>query len=93
MGRTRLENDYMRQQVEATDMQKFTRIRNLREDKDLSQAYLAEKLGLTQRTYSRYENADSMMPLDILIKIADFHNVSIDYLLERTDVKKKYPEK
>lgn len=73
-------------------MQKFPRIRNLREDKDMSQASLAEKLGLTQRTYSRYENADSMMPLDVLIKIADFHNVSIDYLLERTDLSKRYPK-
>lgn len=74
-------------------MQKYVRIRNLREDKDLSQATLAEKLGLTQRTYSRYENADSMMPLDILIKIADYHNVSIDYLLERTDSPRRYPRR
>ena len=74
-------------------MQKYVRIRNLREDQDLSQAALAEKLGLPQRTYSRYENADSMMPLDILIKIADFYNVSIDYLLERTDSPRRYPKK
>ncbi len=73
-------------------MQKFVRIRNLREDGDLSQAVLAEKLGLTQRTYSRYENADSMMPLDVLIKIADYYNVSVDYLLERTDSPKRYPK-
>lgn len=74
-------------------MQKYVRIRNLREDQDLSQSALAEKLGLTQRTYSRYENADSMMPLDVLIKIADFYNVSIDYLLERTDSPRRYPRK
>ncbi|MDO4343874.1 MAG: helix-turn-helix transcriptional regulator [Eubacteriales bacterium] len=74
-------------------MQKYRRIRDLREDKDMSQAALAAELGLTQRTYSRYENADSMMPLDILIKIADYHNVSVDYLLERTDSLKRYPRK
>lgn len=77
--------------VEA--MKKYRRIRDLREDRDLTQTALAEKLDLTQRTYSRYENADSMMPLDVLIKIADFHDVSIDYLLERTDIRKRYPKK
>ncbi len=72
-------------------MKKYARIRNLREDKDMSQRALAEILNISQRAYSRYENADSMMPLDILIQIADFHNVSIDYLLERTDIPKRYP--
>lgn len=73
-------------------MRKYKRIRDLREDKDLSQEKLAEKLGITQRAYSRYENADSMMPLDLLIQIADFHNVSVDYLLERTDIPSCYPK-
>ncbi len=72
-------------------MRKFNRIRNLREDKDLTQSDMGEQLGISQRTYSRYENADSMMPLDILIRIADFHDVSIDYLLERTNIRKRYP--
>lgn len=73
-------------------MKKYKRIRDLREDKDLTQAKLAEKLNLSQRTYSRYENADSMMPLDVLIQIADFHDVSVDYLLERTNRPKPYPK-
>ncbi len=73
-------------------MKKYKRIRDLREDKDLTQAKIAEKLHLTQRTYSRYENADSMMPLDILIQIADIHDVSIDYLLERTNIPTRYPK-
>lgn len=71
-------------------MKKFIRIRNLREDKDLTQEQMAKILNTTQRTYSRYENADSTIPLEMLIKIADFHNVSTDYLLERTDTKKPY---
>ena len=74
-------------------MRKYQRIRNLREDKDMNQTQMAEKLNINQRTYSRYENADSIMPLDILVQIADFHNVSVDYLLERTDVPKRYPRK
>lgn len=72
-------------------MKRYKRIRDLREDKDITQERLAEYLGITQRAYSRYENADSMMPLDLLIKIADFHNVSVDYLLERTDIPNRYP--
>ena len=51
---------------------------------------MAEILRTTQRTYSRYERGDSTIPLDILIKIADFHEVSIDYLLERTNNKRIY---
>lgn len=74
-------------------MKKYKRIRDLREDRDLNQTQMAEQLNLNQRTYSRYENADSMIPIDVLISIADFHNVSIDYLLERTDVPKRYPRK
>lgn len=73
-------------------MRKFVRIRNLREDKDITQQYMASVLNITQRTYSRYENADSTIPLEILIKIANFHNVSIDYLLEQTDIKEPYPK-
>ena len=74
-------------------MKKYERIRNLREDKDLTQEKLAKVLHLTQRSYSRYENADSMMPLEVLIQIADFYDVSIDYLLGRTDIPKRYPRK
>ena len=74
-------------------MRKYQRIRNLREDKDMNQTQMARELNINQRTYSRYENADSMWPLDILVQIADFHNVSVDYLLERTDVQKRYPRR
>lgn len=71
-------------------MRMFSRIRNLRENRDLTQSNMAEILRTTQRTYSRYERGDSTIPLDILIKIADFHEVSIDYLLERTNNKRIY---
>lgn len=68
-------------------MKKYIRIRNLREDNGYTQEKMARKLSITQRTYSRYENADSTIPLEILCQIADIYNVSTDYLLERTDFK------
>ena len=72
---------------------KYSRIRELREDKDLTQVYMAQLLHVNQRTYSRYETGEHAIPLDQLCRIADFHNVSVDYLLDRTDTKKPYPRK
>ncbi|MDD3403533.1 MAG: helix-turn-helix transcriptional regulator [Hespellia sp.] len=74
-------------------MKKYQNIRNLREDKDLTQAYMAERLCITQRTYSRYENGDHYIPTEILIELADFHSVSVDYLLGLTAQKTPYPPK
>ena len=69
----------------------YYRLRDLREDKDLTQAYMAKLLSVNQRTYSRYETGESEIPLASLCIIADFHGVSVDYILERTDVLKRYP--
>ena len=69
----------------------YERIRQLREDKDLTQSYMANLLNVNQRTYSRYENGEHEIPLDALCIIADFHKVSTDYLLNRTDLKQPYP--
>lgn len=66
----------------------YKRIRDLREDADLTQTELSKYLNLTKRSYSHYENGTRNLPIDILISIADFHNVSTDYLLERTNNKK-----
>ena len=66
----------------------YHRIRDLREDRDMTQTELSKLLHITQRAYSHYENGTRDIPLDILISIADFHNVSIDYLLNRTNDKK-----
>ena len=65
----------------------YERIRNLRQDKDLKQRELAEILHCSQRTYSDYECGVSDIPTEVLIKLADFHNVSVDYLLGRVDEK------
>ena len=62
----------------------YPRIRNLREDKDLTQTQMGEILSCSQRVYSNYERGDIDIPTATLIKIADFHNVSVDYLLNRT---------
>ena len=59
----------------------------MREDKDLTQREMGEILNCSQRVYSNYERGDLDIPTQILIKLADFHQVSIDYLLERTDTK------
>ena len=70
---------------------KYERIRNLREDKDLTQTDIAKYLHISQRTYSRYENDERSIPTEVLSKLADYHNTSVDYLIDRTDVKKPYP--
>ncbi len=63
----------------------YKRIRDLREDKDLKQSEIAAYLKCTQVCYSFYENGQRDIPTDVLIRLADYHNVSIDYLLGRTE--------
>ena len=65
----------------------YIRMRNLREDADITQTELSKILNCSQRVYSNYERGDLDIPTEILIKLADFHNVSVDYILERTDKK------
>ncbi|MGN1417710.1 MAG: helix-turn-helix domain-containing protein [Acutalibacteraceae bacterium] len=63
----------------------YQRIRNLREDRDLNQTKVAKYLGMSQTGYSKYETGENDIPTSILIKLADFYGVSVDYLLNRTD--------
>lgn len=69
----------------------YQRIRSLREDKDLTQSKIAAFLKCSQRIYSNYERGEVDIPTAILIKLADFHQTSTDYLLNRTNIKKAYP--
>ena len=69
------------------------RLRDLREDKDLKQKDLAEFLQVHQTTYSDYELEQLNVPVTVLHKLADFYGVSVDFLLERTDVRDPYPRK
>ena len=70
---------------------KYERIRNLREDRDLTQTEIAEILNCSQRIYSNYERGDVDIPTEILIALAHYHNTSIDYLLGLTDERTPYP--
>ncbi|MBD5105022.1 MAG: helix-turn-helix transcriptional regulator [Ruminococcaceae bacterium] len=65
----------------------YRRIRDMREDNDLNQTEVAKVLCCSQRTYSYYESGGHDIPTDVLIKLADFYDVSIDYLLGRTNVR------
>ena len=61
-----------------------TRIRDLREDRDLTQEKVGKAINIPQRTYSYYETGGRMIPPEILCALADFYGVSVDYLLRRT---------
>ena len=63
----------------------YPRIRDLREDADLTQAQVGERLGLSQRTYAYYESGQRMVPPEVLCALGDLYGVSVDYLLGRTD--------
>jgi transcriptional regulator with XRE-family HTH domain len=69
----------------------YQRIRDLREDKDLSQEQLAKLLNVSQTTYSRYETGKIDIPSQSLIKLAQYYSTSVDYLLNLTNSKKSYP--
>ncbi len=64
---------------------KYKRIRDLREDHDYTQAEIGEKIHVSQRTYAYYESGDRMVPPPVLSALADLYQVSVDYILERTD--------
>ena len=71
----------------------YEQIRNLREDNDLKQEDLAKLLNCTQACYSNYENGRRDIPTEVLHTLADFYNVSVDYLMGRTKRKEPYPKK
>ena len=68
----------------------YRRIRDLREDKDLTQTEMGKILMCSQRVYSNYERGELDIPTEILIKLAKYHNVSVDYILGITDIKESY---
>lgn len=72
-------------------MSEFPRIRNLREDADLTQAQVAEVLHVSQRTYAYYESGQRTIPPQILIALANLHHTSVDYLLGLTTERRPYP--
>lgn len=71
----------------------YQRIRDLREDHDLTQTQIAKVLNMSQTGYSQYEIGKNDIPTRVLIKLAEFYNTSIDYLLGITDEPKPYSKK
>ena len=69
------------------------RLRDLREDHDLTQKELSEAINVTQRSYSYYERGDHMIPLEVLCRLAEYYHTSVDYLLGRTNIPEPYPKK
>ena len=69
--------------IYTNSMNKYQLIRDLREDRDLNQTQIAKILGMSQTGYSKYETGENDIPTAILIKLADYYNVSTDYLLGR----------
>ncbi|MBE5949935.1 MAG: helix-turn-helix transcriptional regulator [Lachnospiraceae bacterium] len=66
----------------------FQRLRDLREDLDLNQTQIADLLQIKQTVYSRYERGFQTIPIEHLLTLADYYNVSTDYILGRTNIKK-----
>ncbi len=69
------------------------RLKDLREDSDITQKALAERLHIRQNTYSQYENGQRQIPIEVLIELSQIYGVSVDYILGLTDVKQPYPRK
>jgi len=69
------------------------RLKDLREDLDITQKVIADYLHIKQNTYSQYENGQRQIPIELLITLAQYYKTSTDYILELTDIKKPYPKK
>ena len=73
-------------------MERYPRIRSLREDADLTQTQVGQAINVPQRTYAYYESGQRMIPPHVLCALADFYQTSVDYLLGRTDAAAPYPK-
>ena len=69
---------------------KYERIRALREDADLTQQKVGDAINVPQRTYAYYESGQRMVPPEVLCALAEFYQVSVDYILGRTNIKTPY---
>ena len=71
----------------------YPRIRDLREDADLTQKAVGEEINVPQRTYAYYESGERMVPPTVLCALADFYQTSVDYIVGLTDERKPYPRR
>lgn len=76
-----------------TEILKYERIRNLRIDQGLTQKDIADIVNVKQNTYCQYETGVLNYPLDVVVKLAEYYNVSMDYLVGLTDQPEPYPRK
>ncbi len=74
-------------------MDYFERMRGLRQDHDLTQKQIADKLGVAQNSYCQYESGLRSIPIEMLIKLCKFYDVSADYMLGISNIKNHYPKK
>ena len=72
-------------------MKRYPRLKNLREDADLTQAQVGAHLHISQRSYAHFEAGTRGIPIEILVSLADFYQVSLDYLVGRSDEKEMLP--
>ena len=82
--------NFFENNAKEVDSMVYRRMRDLREDRDLTQKEIARILNCSQQVYSNYELGQRDIPTDILIKLSSFYNVSVDYILGITDNHKKY---
>lgn len=71
----------------------FKRLKDIREDRELTQAQIANILKMKQQQYARYENGTNEIPFEHIITLAKFYNVSVDYIANLTDESKPYKRK
>lgn len=71
----------------------FEKLKEIREDRDYKIKEIADVLKVAKNTYCNYENEKRTIPYDLIIKLSEFYNVSVDYLLGLTDIMKPYPRK
>lgn len=74
-------------------MNHYKRLKDLREDRDLTQEELVEILNMHKTTYTNYEQGKREPPFELIIKLAKFYNVTIDYIADLTDMPTKLPKK
>ena len=67
------------------------RLKEIREDRDITEGTISEYLNIKQNTYSQYENGQRQLPIDILVRLANYFDTSTDYILGITDVTERYP--
>lgn len=68
----------------------YSRLRDLREDREVNQTEIAKMLGMSQTGYSKYETGENDIPTEVLIKLARYYDTSIDYILGETNNRKRY---